>query len=184
MSSQKIFAILIKSWFPNTCLNMVIDINFDTSNFFAGSTEMDSASELWVCQPSVQFSCSVVSESLWPDGLQHARLPCPSPTPGAYSNSCPSSQWGDPIISDSVIPFSSHLQSFPASGSFPLSELLASVGKSIGASALASVLPMNIQDWFPLGWTGWISLLSKGRSRVFSNTTVQKYQFFGAQLSL
>ena len=184
MSSQKIFAILIKSWFPNTCLNMVIDINFDTSNFFAGSTELDSASELWVCQPSVQFSCSVVSESLWPDGLQHARLPCPSPTPGAYSNSCPSSQWGDPIISYSVIPFSSHLQSFPASGSFPMSELLASGDQSIGASALASVLPMNIQDWFPLGWTGWISLLSKGRSRVFSNTTVQKYQFFGAQLSL
>ena len=184
MSSQKILAILIKSWFPNTGLYMVFDIHFDIPNFLAGSTELDSASELWVCQPSVQFSHSVVSESLWPHGLQHASLPCPSPTPGAYPNSCPSSQWGDPIISSSVVPFSSHLQSFPASGSFPVSQLLASGDQSVGASASASVLPMNIQDWFPLGWTGWISLLSKGLSRVFSNTTAQKYQFFGAQVSL
>ena len=182
MSSQKIFAILIKSWFPNTCLHMVFDIHFDTPNFFAGSTELDSASELWVYQPSVQFSRSVVSESLWPHGLQHASLPRPSPTPGASSNSCPSKSC--PIISSSVVSFSSHLQSFPASGSFPVSQLLASGDRSIGASASASVLPMNIQGWFPLGWTGWISLLSKGLSRVFSNTTVQKYQFFGTQVSL
>ena len=122
---------------------------------------------------SVQFSCSAVSDSLWPHGLQHARPPCPSPTPGAYSNSCPLSLWWHPTISSSVIPFSSCPQSFPASGSFPMSQLSASGGQSIGASALASVLPMNIQDWFPLGWTGWISLLYKGLSSVFSNTTIQ-----------
>ena len=133
---------------------------------------------------SVQFSHSVVSDSLWLHGLQHARLPCPLPTPGAYSNSCPLSWWCHPTISSSVIPFSSHLQSFPASGSFPMSQFFASGGQSIGVSASASVLPMNIQDWFPLGWTGWISLQSKELSRVFSNTTVQKHQFFGAQLSL
>ena len=133
---------------------------------------------------SVQFSCSVVSDSLRPHGLQHARPPCPSPTPGTYSNSCPLSQWCHPAISSSVIPFSSCPQSFPASGSFPMSQLFASGGQSFGASASASVLPMNTQDWSPLGWTGWISLQSKGLSRVFSNTTVQKHQFFGAQLSL
>ena len=131
---------------------------------------------------SVQFSCSVMSKSLWPHGLQHASLPCPSPTPGAYSNSCPLSQWCHPTISSSVIPFS-HLQSFPASGSFQMSQLFASGGQRIEVSASASVLPMNIQDWFPLGWTGLIKLQSKGLSRVFSNTTVQKHQFFGAQLS-
>ena len=133
---------------------------------------------------SVQFSHSVVSDSLRPHGLQHARLSCPSPTPRAYSNSCPLSWWCHPTISSSVVPFSSHFQSFPASGSFPLSQFFASGGQSIGVSASASVLPMNIQDWFPLGWTGWISLHSKGFSRVFSNTTVQKHQFFFAQLSL
>ena len=131
--------------------------------------------------PSVQFSHSVVSNSLWLHGLQHARLPCPSPTPGAYSNSCPSHQWCHPTISSSFIPFSSHLRSFSASGSFPVSQFFASGGQSIGVSASASVLPMNIQDWFPLGSTGWISLNSKGLSRVFSNTTVQKHQFFGTQ---
>ena len=131
-----------------------------------------------------QFSCSVVSDSLRPLGLQHARLPCPSPTPGAYSNSCPLSLWRHPTISSSVIPFSSHHQSFPASGSFQKNQFFALGGQSIGISTSASVLPMNIQDWFPLGWTGWISLLSEGLSRVFSNTTVQKHQFFGAQLSL
>ena len=131
-----------------------------------------------------QFSCSVVSDSLQPHGLQHARFPCTSPTPRACSNSCPSSRWCHPTISSFVIPFSSCLQSFPASGSFPMSQLFASGGQSIGASALASVLPMNIQDWFPLGWTGWISLQSKGLSRVFSTTTVQKHQFFSTQLSL
>ena len=115
---------------------------------------------------SVQFSRSVVSDSLWPHESQHTRLPCPSPTPGAYSNFCPSSWWCHPTISSSVDPFSSHLQSFPASGSFPMSHLFASSHQSIGASASASVLPMNIQGWFPLGLTGLISLQSKGLSRV------------------
>ena len=108
--------------------------------------------------PSVQFSHSVVSDSLQPHGLQHTRPPCPSPTPGAYSNSCPLSRWCHPTISSSVIPFSSRLQSFPASGSFQMSQLFTSGGQSIGVSASTSVLPMNIQDWFPLGWTGLISL--------------------------
>ena len=135
------------------------------------------------CYISVQFSHSVMSDSLRPHGLQHARLPCPSPTPGAYSNSCPSHQWCHPTISSSVIPFSSCLQSFLASGSFPMSLFVTSGGQSIGVSASTSVLPMNVQDWFPLGWTGWISLQSKGLSGVFSNTTVQKHQFFGTQLS-
>ena len=109
----------------------------------------------------VQFSCSIVSDSLQPHGLQHARPPCPSPTPRVYSNSWPLSQWCHPTTSSSTVPFSSHLQSFPASESFQMSQLFASVGRSIGVSASASVLPMNIQDWFPLGWTAWISLLSK-----------------------
>ena len=133
---------------------------------------------------SVQFSLSVVSHSLRPHGLQHTRSPCLSPTPGAYSISCSSHQWCHPIISSSVVPFPFRLQSFPASGSFPVSQFFASGGQTIGVSASATVLPMNIQDWFPLGWTGWISLQSKGLSRVFSNTTVQKHQFFGTQLSL
>ena len=132
---------------------------------------------------SVQFSCSVVSDSLQPHGLQHTRPPCPSPTPGVYSNSCPLSQWCHPTISSSVVPFSSCLQSFPASGSFQISQFFTSGGQSIGVSASASVLPINIQDWFPLGWTGLISLQSKGLSRVSSNTTVQKHQFFSAQHS-
>ena len=132
---------------------------------------------------SVQFSHSVVSDSFWPHGLQHARLPCPSPTPRVYSDSCPLSRWWHLTISSSVITFS-HLQSFPEPRSFPMSQFFASGGRSIRASALASVLPMNIQDWFPLGWTGWISLQSKGLSTAFSNITVQKHQFFGAQLSL
>ena len=136
---------------------------------------------------SVQFSsisqlCPSLCDPM--DCMQHARFPCPSPTPGACSNSCPSSRWCHPTISSSVIPFSSCLQSFPASGSFPMSQLSASGGRSIGVSASASVLPMNIQYWFPLGLTGWISLQSKGLSRVFSNTTVQKHQLFGTQLSL
>ena len=116
--------------------------------------------------------------------LQHTRPPCPSPTPGACSNSCPLSWWCHPTISSSVVPFSSCFLSVPASGSFPVSQVFASSGQSTGASALASVLPMNIQDWFPLGWTSLISLWCKGLSRVFSNTTVQKHQFFGTQLSL
>ena len=127
---------------------------------------------------SVQFSHSVVSDSLGPHGLQHTKPPCPSPTPGAYSNSCLSSQWCHPTTSSSVVPFS-RLQSFPALGFFPMSRFFASSGQSIGVSASASVLPMNIQDSFPLGWTDFISLQSNGLSRVFSNTTVQKYQFFG-----
>ena len=133
---------------------------------------------------SVQFSRSVVSDSLRPYGQQHARLPCPPPTPRADSNSCPSCQWCHSTISSSVIHFSSHLQSCPGSGSFPLSHFFASGGQSIGASASASDLPMNIHDWFLLRLTGWIPLQSKGLSRLFSNTTVQKHQFFGAQLSL
>ena len=133
---------------------------------------------------SVQFSHSVMSDSLRPPWLQHARPPCPSPAPGVYSNSCPSSRWCHPAISSSVVPFSSRLQSFPASGSFPMSQLFVSDGQSIGVSALTSVLPMNIQDWSPLGWTGWISLQSKGLSRVLSNTTFQKHQFLGTHLSL
>ena len=131
-----------------------------------------------------QFSRSVMSDSLRPHGLQDARLPCPSPTPRACSNSCPSSWWCHPTISSSVIPFSSRFHSFLASGSFPMSQFFTSGGQSIGASASASVLPMNIQDWFPLGLIGWISLQSKGLSRVFSNTTVQKHQFFSTDLSL
>ena len=132
---------------------------------------------------SVQFSLSVVSDSLRPHESQHARPPCPSPTPGVYSNSCPSSRWCHPTISSSVVPFSSCPQSLPASESFPMTQLFTWGGQSIGVSALASVLSMNTQDWSPSEWTGWISLQSKRLSRVFSNTTVQKHQFFGAQLS-
>ena len=133
---------------------------------------------------SVPFSHSVVSNSLRSHGLQHTRLPCPSPAPGACSNSSPSSWWCHPTISSSVIPFSSCLQSFPTSGSFPMIQFFLSGGRSIGVSASTSVLPMNIQDWSPLGLIGWISSQSKGLSRVFSNTTVQKHQFFSTQLSL
>ena len=133
---------------------------------------------------SVQFSHSIMSNSLWPNEPQHAQPPCPSPTPGVYPNSCPSSRWCHPAISSSVIPFSSCPQSLSASGSFRISQLFAWDGQNIGASDSASFLPMNIQDWSPLGWTGWISLLSKGLSRVFSNTRIQKHQFFGTQLSL
>ena len=137
------------------------------------------------CTTFSQFSCLVVSDSLRPHGLHYARLPCPSPTPGAYSNSCPSSQWCHSTISSSVSSFFC-IQSVPASGSFPVSHFFTSGCQSIGvsASASASVLSVNVQDWFPLGWTRWISLQSKGLSRVFSNTTVQKYQFFSTQFSL
>ena len=128
---------------------------------------------------SVTHSCL----TLQPHGLQHTRLSCPSPTPRAYSNSCPACRWCHPTISSSVVPFSSCLQSFPASGSFPMSQFFTSDGQNIGVSASTSVLPMNIQDWSPLGWTSWISLQSKGLSRVFFNTTVQKHQFFSTQLS-
>ena len=127
---------------------------------------------------SVQFSCSVVPDSLWPHGLQHSRHPCPSPAPRVYSNSCASSQWCHPTISSSVVPFSSHLQSFPTSGPFQMSQFFTSGGHSLGVSPSASVLPMNTQDWSPLGWTGWIFLQrSQKASKVFSSTTVQKHQF-------
>ena len=135
----------------------------------------------WHCIPWDHKESDMTKQ---PRGLQHARPPCPSPTPGVYSDSCPLSWSCHPTISSSVIPFSSSPQSFPASGSFQMNQFFASGGQPIGASASASVLPMNIQDWFPLELTGWISLLSKVLSRVFSNTTVQKHQFFGAQLSL
>ena len=125
----------------------------------------------------IQFSHSVVSDSLWPHESQHTRPPCLSPTPGVHSNSCPSSRWCHPAISTSVVPFSSYPQSLPASGSFPMSHLFTSGGQSMGISASASVLPMKPQDWSPLGWTGWISLQYKGLSRVFPKTTVQKHQF-------
>ena len=129
-------------------------------------------------------SVQSMSNSLQPHGLQHAMPPCPSPTPGVYSNSFPLSRWYHPTISSSIVPFFSCLQSFPASGSFSMSQFFTSGGQRIGVSASTSVLPMNTQDWAPLGWTSWISLQSKGLSRVFSNTTVQKHQFFGAQLFL
>ena len=150
-----------------------------------------AAGEWWRAQSptSVQFSHSVVSDSLQPHESQHARPPCPSSTPRVYSKLCPLSRWCQPAISSSVIPFSSCPQSLPESESFPMSQLFASGGQSTGVSASASVLPMNTQDWSPLEWTGWISLQSnsldslKALSRVFSNTTVQKHQFFSAQLS-
>ena len=131
----------------------------------------------------LQFSRSVMTNSLRPHELQHTRPPCPSPTPGVHPNSCPSSRWCHPAISSSVVPFSSCPQSLPASESFPMSQLFAWSVQSIGVSALASVLPKNTQDWSLLEWTDWISLQSKGLSRVFSNTAVQKHQFFGSQLS-
>ena len=132
---------------------------------------------------SVQFSCSVVSNSLWPHELQHARPPSPSLIPGVHSISCPSSWWCHPAISSSVVPFSSCPQSLPGSESFPMSQLFTWGGQSTGVSALASFLSKNTQDWSPSEWTGWISLQSKGLSRVFSNPTIQKHQFFGTQLS-
>ena len=151
-----------------------------TTRMRSGSSLVDAL----CCEFSlVQFSCSVVSDSLRPHELQHARPPCPSPTPRAYPNSCPFSRWYHPTISSSLILFSSCPQSFPASGSFQMNQLSASGGQSIGVSASTSVLPKNTQDWSPLGWNGWTCLQSKGLSRVFPNTTVQKHQIFGTQLS-
>ena len=166
--------IILPPHWPRFCIKMVFNIS--KKEFLLG--------EYYILQQFslVQFSYSVLSDSLQPHGLQHARPPCPSLTPRVYSNSCPLSQWYHSTISFSVSHFSL-LQSFPASGSFPRSQFFASGGQSIGASASASILPMDIQDWFPLGWTGWISLQSKGLSRVFSNTTVQKHQISGTQLS-
>ena len=140
------------------------------------------AGNRWYLQ-IVQFN-SVTADSLQPHGLQHARPPCPSPTPGVYPDSFPVCWCCHPTISSSVIPISSHLQSFPASGSYLMSQLFTSGSQTFGVSASAPVIPMNTQNWFPFGWTGWISLQSKGLSRVFSNTTVQKHQFFSTQLSL
>ena len=156
-----------------------------------GEQDLSNASEGWkgrgiFLKPllQTQFSLSVISNSLWPHGLQHARPPCPWPTPRVYSNSCPLSWWHHPTISSSVLPFSSRLQSFPASGSFQMSQFFASGKQSIIVSASASVLPMNIQGWFPLGLTALISLLCKKLLRVFSSTMIWKHQFFGTQLSL
>ena len=140
-----------------------------------------ASSYVLLINESVQFSRSVVSDSLRPNELQHTRPPCPSPSPGVHSNSHPSIQWCHPTILSSVVPFSSCLQSFPASESFPMSQLFAWGARSTGASASASVIPANLQNWFPLGWTGWISLLSKGLSRVFSSTTIQRHQFISTQ---
>ena len=163
-----------------------------TENFQMYKVDLEKAEEPEIKLPTstglqrkqVQLSRSVVSDSLQPHEPQHARPPCPSPTPGVYPNSCPLSRWCHPTISSSVVPFSSCPQSLPTSGSFQMSQLFASGGQNIGVSASTSVLPMNTQNWSPLGWTGWISLQSKGLSRVFSNTIVQKHQFFSAQLSL
>ena len=147
-------------------------------------TALFAATSIWNgLTVTVQFSCSVVSYSLRPHESQHTRPPCPSLTLGVYPNSCPLSQWCHPAISSSVVPFSSCPQCLPASESFPMSQLFTWGGQSTGVSALASFLPKNTQDWSPLEWTGWIFLQSKGRSRVFSNTTVQKHQFFSAELS-
>ena len=174
------------SWkFPGVSPGCLVGSNEQSFPHLPPAPAPPSLSPQVVAQMPVQFSSVAQScPTLWPHGLQHARPPCPSPTRGVYSNSCPSSRWCHPTISSSVVPFSSCLQSFPASGSFPMSQLFISGGQRIGVSASASVLPVNIQDWFPLGWTGWISLQSKGLSRVFSNTIVQKHQFFSTQLSL
>ena len=165
------------------CSQVLLKYKRDSESFWHKHQKMTEKSALLLVFQfsSVAQLCPIPCD---PHGLKHARLPCPSPTPGVYPNSCPLSRWCHPTISSSVVPFSSCLQSFPASGSFPLSQFFLSGGQSIRVSALASVLPMIIQDWFPLGWTGWISLQSKGLSRVFSNTTVQKHQFFSAQLFL
>ena len=177
----------------SSCLqSFPASVSFLTSQFFASGGPSIGASASASALPmsiqdwfpfSVQFSHSVVSNSLRPHESQHARPPCPSPTPGVYPKSCPSSRWCHPAISSSAVPFTSCPQSLPASGSFPMSQLFAWGGQSVGDSASASVLSMNTQDWSPLGSTGCIFLQSKGLSRVFSNTTVQKHQFLGAQLS-
>ena len=165
--------VLIWTWYWHISLSICVILDFYSflnTDFFA---------------PSVLFSAVQSLSCVWffaPSGLQHARLPCPSPILGACSNSCPSSWWYHPAISSSVVPFSSCLQSCPASGSFPMSQFFRSGGQSIGASTSASVLPMNIQHWYSLGLTGLVSLQSKGLSKVFSNITVKKHQFVGAQL--
>ena len=175
--------IIIESYSGNVShsLDQIDQFQFLLDNISDPNVSMDC----YCCCSIAQFSSisSAMSDSLWPHESQHTRPPCPSPTSGVYSNSCPSSWRCHPAISSSVFPFSSCPQSLPVSGSFPMSQHFAWGGQSIGISASASVLPMNTQDWSPLGWTGWISLQSKGLSRVFSNTTVQKHQFSGTQLS-
>ena len=165
-----------QSGWSSTLAGCMIQLKPNRILFSTWATQVEAPSSVkW---SEFQFSHSVVSHSLWSHGVQHIRIPSPSPTPGVYSNSCALNRWCHPTISSSVIPFSSHLQSFPASGSFQMSQIFASGGQSIGVSASASVFPVNIQDWFLLGWTGWISLQSNGLSRVFSNTTVQKPSAF------
>ena len=178
----------IQGWFPLVLTGLILQSKGLLKVFSSSTVQkhkfFSSQPSLWSnshSHTSVQFSNSVVSNSLCPHGLQHTRPPCPSPTLGACSNSCPSSWWCYPSISASVIS-SFCLQSFPASGSFLASQFFTSGGQSIGVLASASVLPMNIQDCFPSGWTGCISLQSKGHSKVFSNTTVQNCQFFGTQI--
>ena len=188
--SSKLWSQCHDIYYISDCSNLEHRVPFpqisktgDLLSLDPNSAEKDTSMfQCSLTQCSVQFSCSVMSDSLQPHGLHHTRLPCPSPTSRAYLNSYPLSRWCHPTILSSLVPFSTCLQSFPASGSFPMSQFFPSGGQSVGASA--SVLPMTIQDWFPLELTGWISLQSKGLSRVFSNTTVQKYQFFSAQLSL
>ena len=162
------------SLYPDTSVKTLCQIRSCSEDFNIFCCEGHGSTSVCVC-----VSHSVVSNSLWPHELQHARPPCPSPTLGVHPNPCPLSQWCHPTISSSVVPFSSCPQSFLASGPFHMSQFFASGGQSIGVSALTSVLPMNIQDWFPLGWTGLISLQSKGLSRVSSRTTVWKHQLFG-----
>ena len=176
---------IASSLLPSQWVNILVVNHYSWWELIQACHESDDSFSLnfTVQFSSVQFSRSVVSDSLRPHESQHARLPCPSPTPGVHSNSHPSSWWCHPAISSSVVPFSSWPQSLPASESFPMSQLFAWGGQSTGISASASFLPTNTQDWSPSEWTGWISLQSKGLSRVFSNTTVQKHQFFGAQLS-
>ena len=177
---------MCSSWIHVTSTSLQLLVNYSEIIyllicFINGSWSCHQAS---VQFSSVQFSRSVMSDSLQPHEPQHARPPCPSPTSRVHANPCPSSQWCHLTISSSVIPFSSCPQSFPASGFFPMSQLFAAGGQRTGVSASTSVLPMNTQNWSPSGLTGWISLQSKGLSRVFSNTTVQKHQFFSAHLSL
>ena len=180
---------MVKLWYSHT-MEYYSSIKRNASNNLDGFQRWYAEWEMPVSRGqityylSVQFSCSVMSNSLRPYEPQYTRPPCPSPTPRVYSNLSPLGWWCYPIISSSVVPFSSCLQSCPASGSFQMSQLFASGGQNIRVSASTSVRPMNIQDWSPLGWTGWISLQSKGLSWVFSNTIVQKHQFFSAQLSL
>ena len=182
-----------KSWHTKLMVNWVNHLNYNLKKKVHEQLDKNHLFIFWVFNGtansynskihSVQFSHSVMSDSLWPHEPQHARPPCPSLTPGVHPNSCPSRRWCHPAISSSVVPFPSCPQSLPASGSFPMSQLFAWGGQNIVVSASASVRPMNTQDWSPLGWTDWISLQSKGLSRVFSNTTVQKHPFFSTQLS-